>query len=169
MRSTHATLILAAVALLGACRDDTPQALGTLEYDRITLPAPAAERIVAIDVREGQRVKAGQRVLLLELDRTRAAASAAARLARACAMRSRRGPAWSSASASRCRCASARAASACAAVSVRSSVSSVVPATTCSPSWTSIDTIFSATGAGSVMRSYSSVPSACGGSLPQPD
>jgi HlyD family secretion protein len=30
--------------------DDTPQALGTLEYDRITLPAPAAERIVAIDV-----------------------------------------------------------------------------------------------------------------------
>ena len=76
MRSTHALFLLGAVALLGACRDDTPQALGTLEYDRITLPAPAAERIVAIDVREGQRVKAGQRVLLLELDRTRAATEA---------------------------------------------------------------------------------------------
>jgi HlyD family secretion protein len=50
---------------------------GTLEYDRITLPAPAAERIVAIDVREGQRVKAGQPMLQLELDRTRSATEAA--------------------------------------------------------------------------------------------
>ena len=76
MRSTQSLLLLGVVVLLGACRDDTPQALGTLEYDRITLPAPAAERIVAIDVSEGQRVKAGQRVLLLELDRTRAATEA---------------------------------------------------------------------------------------------
>lgn len=52
-------------SLLGACREQMPQALGTLEYDRITLPAPAAERIVAIDVREGERVHAGQ--LLLQL------------------------------------------------------------------------------------------------------
>ena len=66
-----------AVALLSACRDDAPQALGTLEYDRITVPAPAAERIVAIDVREGQRVKAGQPLLRLELDRTRSATEAA--------------------------------------------------------------------------------------------
>jgi len=65
-----------AVALLSACRDDAPQALGTLEYDRITLPAPAAERIVSIEVREGQRVKAGQSLLRLELDRTRSAAEA---------------------------------------------------------------------------------------------
>ena len=66
-----------AVALLSACRDDAPQALGTLEYDRITVPAPAAERIVAIDVREGERVKAGQPLLRLELDRTRSATEAA--------------------------------------------------------------------------------------------
>ena len=72
----HAVAAFLLVASLGACRDDTPQALGTLEYDRITLPAPAAERIVSIDVREGQRVKAGQSLLRLELDRTRSAAEA---------------------------------------------------------------------------------------------
>ena len=51
---------------LSACAPDVPQALGTLEYERIALPAPAAERIVAIEVREGERVEAGQ--LLLRLD-----------------------------------------------------------------------------------------------------
>jgi HlyD family secretion protein len=68
------TLLLVA---LSACRDDAPQALGTLEYDRITLPAPAAERIVAIDVREGERVAAGQSLLRLEATRTEAATTAA--------------------------------------------------------------------------------------------
>ena len=34
------------VMLLAACSEPAQQALGTLEYDRITLPAPAAERIV---------------------------------------------------------------------------------------------------------------------------
>lgn len=77
MRSPLVAASILLVASLSACRDDTPQALGTLEYDRITLPAPAAERIVAIDVREGQRVKAGQPLLRLELDRTRSAADAA--------------------------------------------------------------------------------------------
>ncbi len=57
---------------LGACREDAPQALGTLEYDRVTLPAPVAERIVAIDVREGQQVAAGDRLLTLERTRTQA-------------------------------------------------------------------------------------------------
>lgn len=56
-------LVLLAVA---GCRGDAPDALGTLERDRITLPAPAAERIVAIDVREGETVAAGQRVMQLE-------------------------------------------------------------------------------------------------------
>lgn len=51
---------------LSACAADAPQALGTLEYERIALPAPVAERIVAIEVREGERVEAGQ--LLLRLD-----------------------------------------------------------------------------------------------------
>ena len=45
-------LVLCAFAVLAAaCRNDAPQALGTLEYDRITLPAPAAEKIFAIGVR----------------------------------------------------------------------------------------------------------------------
>ena len=80
MRSQRRLFAIAAFALvasLSACRNDKPQALGTLEYDRITLPAPAAEKIVSIDVREGQRVKAGQSILRLELDRTRSATEAA--------------------------------------------------------------------------------------------
>src|SRR5690606_24262243 len=36
---------------------------------RITLPAPAAERIASIEVREGERVEAGQRLLVLEANR----------------------------------------------------------------------------------------------------
>lgn len=83
LRNTHSagwlTVSVLAVCLLGGCREQAPQALGTLEYDRITLPAPAAERIVTIDVREGERVHAGQ--LLLQLEVTRSAASAQAALA----------------------------------------------------------------------------------------
>ncbi|HEY8682623.1 MAG TPA: hemolysin secretion protein D, partial [Rhodanobacter sp.] len=59
---TIARLSLAAVfavAGLSACSRQPPQALGTLEYDRISLPAPVAERIVSIAVREGEQVKAG--------------------------------------------------------------------------------------------------------------
>jgi len=61
------------LVLLPGCREDSGQALGTLEYDRVTLPAPAAERIVAIEVREGERVRAGQ--LLLRLEATQTSAS----------------------------------------------------------------------------------------------
>ena len=66
-----------AVALLSGCGEDPPQALGTLEFDRVTLPAPVAERIVSIEVREGQRVEAGARLLTLERTRTGAQAQAA--------------------------------------------------------------------------------------------
>ncbi|WP_447736250.1 HlyD family secretion protein [Rhodanobacter soli] len=69
--------ILLAVAGLAACSKPPPQALGTLEYDRITLPAPAAERIVAIDVREGERVPAGQALLQLDPAHTRSELAAA--------------------------------------------------------------------------------------------
>lgn len=62
--------LAAAMALLAGCRPSTPQVLGTLEWDRITLPAPAAEKIVRIDVREGQQVAAGASLLQLEPDRT---------------------------------------------------------------------------------------------------
>lgn len=64
-RTARAAALLAAL-LLAACAREPAQALGTLEYDRIALPAPAAERIVDIAVREGQRVEAGARLLTLE-------------------------------------------------------------------------------------------------------
>lgn len=70
-------LIAAAAALLAACKEDKQQALGTLEFDRITLPAPAAEKIVRIDVREGQQVAAGARLMQLELTRTQSQLAAA--------------------------------------------------------------------------------------------
>ncbi len=56
------------VLSLAACSREAPQALGTLEWDRVTLPAPASERIVQIDVREGQQVAAG--ASLMQLERT---------------------------------------------------------------------------------------------------
>ncbi len=67
---------------LSACSQSTPQVSGTLEWDRISLPAPAAEKIVAIDVHEGQQVAAGTRLLQLELTRTQAQLDAARALAR---------------------------------------------------------------------------------------
>ncbi|UNK50621.1 HlyD family efflux transporter periplasmic adaptor subunit [Lysobacter sp. S4-A87] len=71
--TTHkAWLAVACAALLAGCGKDPPQALGTLEWDRIALPATAPERIVRIDVREGQRVKAGARLVQLEVTRTQA-------------------------------------------------------------------------------------------------
>ena len=67
---------LACMAALAGCHQEPAQALGTLEYDRITLPAPSAERIVAIEVHEGEHVRAGQRLLRLEATRTQSTAQA---------------------------------------------------------------------------------------------
>jgi HlyD family secretion protein len=72
---------------LAACKPDAPQALGTLEYDRITLPAPAAERIVAIDVHEGDIVTEGQVIARLEATRLGPQAEAAGAEAQAQAAR----------------------------------------------------------------------------------
>lgn len=69
-------VVLLASALAG-CSEPPPQALGTLEYDRIAVPAPVAERIVAIDVHEGEQVAAGQALLRLESTRVAAATEAA--------------------------------------------------------------------------------------------
>lgn len=69
--------LLAGLLAAAGCGRDAPDALGTLEYERVTLPAPAAERIVEISVREGQQVAAGQPLLRLEPIRTQAAAQAA--------------------------------------------------------------------------------------------
>ena len=75
--------VLVLAASLAACGEPPPQVLGTLEWDRITLPAPVAERIVRIDVREGEVVAAGAPLLQLELTRSAAqAAEARASLAR---------------------------------------------------------------------------------------
>ena len=73
MRNRKTFFSLAAVCALGlsACKDSAPQVLGTLEWDRITLPAPVAEKIVRIDVHEGQQVAAGAPLLQLEPVRTR--------------------------------------------------------------------------------------------------
>lgn len=72
----RAACLLVVLALAG-CAQAPPQALGTLEYDRVTLPSPAAERIVAVTVREGERVHAGQVLLRLEATRTLATTEAA--------------------------------------------------------------------------------------------
>jgi HlyD family secretion protein len=79
-RPGRASLAACALAIAG-CGDRPPQALGTLEYDRITVPAPVAEKIVSIDVREGEQVTAG--AVLLTLDRTRVEAETQATLAEA--------------------------------------------------------------------------------------
>lgn len=70
--SKSAMCAMVFLALLSGCAEDTQQVLGTLEYDTIRLPAPSAERIVSIDVREGDKVKAG--TILLTLEPTRIAA-----------------------------------------------------------------------------------------------
>jgi HlyD family secretion protein len=51
--------------------------LGTLEWDRIALPAEASEPIVQILVKEGEQVAAGQLLLTLDPARTQAQADAA--------------------------------------------------------------------------------------------
>ena len=68
MRKFYCTLLLAAIALLSACdrTDNSSLALGTLERDRITLSATAAEVITALPVREGSLVQQGD--LLAQLD-----------------------------------------------------------------------------------------------------
>jgi len=76
-RSARMALHLSAALALAGCTQAPPQALGTLEYDRIVLPSPAAERIVAVTVSEGERVHAGQVLLRLETTRVLATTEAA--------------------------------------------------------------------------------------------
>jgi HlyD family secretion protein len=71
-------VLLIPVLLLAACHPSTLRTLGTLEWDRITLPSPAAEKIIAIEVREGEAVKAGKVLLRLEASTTESQLAAAA-------------------------------------------------------------------------------------------
>ena len=75
--SASLAICLSVVLALAGCAQAPPQALGTLEYDRVVLPSPAAERIVAVAVHEGERVHAGQVLLRLEATRTLATTEAA--------------------------------------------------------------------------------------------
>ncbi|MDO5610967.1 MAG: HlyD family efflux transporter periplasmic adaptor subunit [Pseudomonadota bacterium] len=72
-----AAAVAAVTLLLSACHAAPPDALGSLEYDRISLPAPAAERIEAIAVREGQVVAAGEVLMMLDASRAQAQTDAA--------------------------------------------------------------------------------------------
>ncbi|MDR0457648.1 MAG: HlyD family efflux transporter periplasmic adaptor subunit [Burkholderiaceae bacterium] len=65
-------IVFLLVLALAGCGRQAPRALGTLEFDRMAVPAPVAEKIVSIDVKEGQRVRAGQVLLQLEPDYTQA-------------------------------------------------------------------------------------------------
>ncbi|WP_140910126.1 HlyD family secretion protein [Cognatiluteimonas lumbrici] len=75
-RPAIAVLLLSLLA--AGCGGPPHDAVGTLEYDRVVVPAPVSERIVEVQVREGERVEAGQPLLRLE-DRSVAAGAAAAR------------------------------------------------------------------------------------------
>lgn len=66
-----------AALVLAGCAKPPPQALGTLEFDRIGMPSPTAERIVAIEAREGDTVEAGQVLLKLDPVHTQAQLAAA--------------------------------------------------------------------------------------------
>jgi HlyD family secretion protein len=76
-RYARILVLVVALALLASCAQKPPQVLGTLEWDRIVLPAPVSERIAEIIAREGQMVAAGDTVLVLESVRTHARLDAA--------------------------------------------------------------------------------------------
>src|SRR3546814_15141575 len=57
LRKSSVLLALCLLPLAG-CRDDAPQALGTLESDRVPLPSPVAARIVSQELCEGTRGEA---------------------------------------------------------------------------------------------------------------
>lgn len=81
MRNRNASLfclLTAAAALAGCARDNGPETLlGTLEWDRVGMPAEVSEPITQILVKEGERVSADQVLLTLDPRRTQAQADAA--------------------------------------------------------------------------------------------
>jgi HlyD family secretion protein len=68
---------LCACLALGGCTHETPALLGTLEWDRIAVPAEVSEPITQISVKEGDHVEADQPILTLDGRRTQAQVDAA--------------------------------------------------------------------------------------------
>ena len=67
------TLALIALAVaLAACKPADDSMLGTLEWDRIAVPAEASEPILALHVAEGDTVKAGQLLVTFDARRVQA-------------------------------------------------------------------------------------------------
>ena len=80
MRNRSASLfaVLAALSVAGCAREnDTGTLLGTLEWDRIAMPAEVSEPVTQILVKEGDHVAAGQLLLTLDPRRTQAQVDAA--------------------------------------------------------------------------------------------
>jgi len=74
----QAVVTVCALAALSACsRGTTPALLGTLEWDRIAVPAEVSEPITQILVNEGDSVEAEQLLLTLDAQRTQAQVDAA--------------------------------------------------------------------------------------------
>jgi HlyD family secretion protein len=70
-------LVAAPLALAACAHDETPPLLGTLEWDRIGVPAEVSEPITGILVHEGDTVAADQLLLKLDAGRTQAQVDAA--------------------------------------------------------------------------------------------
>lgn len=71
-------MLCTAFVAAGCARDNGPPALlGTLEWDRIAVPAEVSEPITQILVNEGDSVQAGQLLLILDPRRTQAQLDAA--------------------------------------------------------------------------------------------
>src|SRR5262245_35968196 len=62
---------------LAACHHEPTSLLGTLEWDRIAVPAEVSEPITQILVKEGDHVEADQLILTLDTRRTQAQVDAA--------------------------------------------------------------------------------------------
>ncbi len=78
MPATLRWITFGTAALLAACSGPTsPHWVGTLEWERVELVADAAEPIAAINVKEGDRVTAGQVILQLDGARVQAQLDAA--------------------------------------------------------------------------------------------
>ena len=72
-RAVLRTCALMALALaLAACKPADDSMLGTLEWDRIAVPAEASEPILALHVAEGDTVKAGQLLVTFDARRIQA-------------------------------------------------------------------------------------------------